>query len=307
MINGLRVDRSDLLLVRVGTNIGNWPVDWHLLLTMYWVLLLNRGVSELWVSWHLAIHLLIVSINEVRLRDNWLLLLSLLSCLELSLNLRNHILRVDSFALDLYKLSLQLGNLVVACFLFLLQLVLKPGDFLLCLHLGLLFVDSGLANLPLEFCLHLFLEFKGALQLLVLELQFKLAVHHVDIALPLLVQKSLLHFALLFLFQLLRLSEVLIALRFEFHPLFFDLFGLLLVFKFNAFDHLITLFLHFLLEASFFIFMTLHQFINLLLLFALVFLQNALNFVLIFVLLHHGLGQIHHLSHLGSVVVHFRD
>jgi hypothetical protein len=98
-----------LLLVRVGTNIGNWPVDWHLLLTMYWVLLLtmywvlllNRGVSELWVSWHLAIHLLIVSINEVRLRDDWLLLLSLLSCLELSLNFGNHILRVSSFSLDL--------------------------------------------------------------------------------------------------------------------------------------------------------------------------------------------------------------
>jgi len=202
---------------------------------------------------------------------------------------------------------LQLGNLVVACFLFLLQLVLKPGDFLLCLLLGLLFVDSGLANLPLEFCAHLFLEFKGALQLLVLELQFKLAVHHVDIALPLLVQKSLLHFALLFLFQLLRLSEVFIALRFKFHPLFFELLGLLLVFKFNISDHIFTLFLHLLLEAPFFIFMTLHQLTNLLLLFPLEFLQNALNFVLIFVLLHHGLGQIHHLSHLGSVVVHLRD
>jgi len=177
----------------------------------------------------------------------------------------------------------------------------------MCLLLGLLFVNSGLANLPLEFRPHLFLEFKGALQLLVLELQFKLAVHHVDIALPLLVQKSLLHFALLFLFQLLRLSEVFIALRFEFHPFFFELLGLLLVFKFNISDHIFTLFLHLLLEAPFFIFMTLHQLTNLLLLFPLEFLQNALNFVLIFVLLHHGLGQIHHLSHLGSVVVHLRD
>jgi hypothetical protein len=116
-----------------------------------------------------------------------------------------------------------------------------------------------------------------------------------------------LHFALLFLFQLLWLSEVFIALRFEFHPLFFDLFGLLLVLKFNAFDNKITLFLHFLLEAPFFIFMTLHQFTNLLLLFALIFLQNSLNFVLIFVLLHHCLGHSHHLSHLGSVVVYLRD
>jgi hypothetical protein len=98
-----------LLLVRVGINIGNWPVDWHLLLamcwvqllTMCWVLLLNRWVSELCVSYHLAINLLIDSINDVRLRDDWLLLLSLLSCLELSLNFFNHILRVYFFPLDL--------------------------------------------------------------------------------------------------------------------------------------------------------------------------------------------------------------